>query len=80
MTRLLPILPLRDIVVFPHRIVPLFVGHALGPVPRGDRFAVLATRPRAELDRFEAGLAADAVDDPAWNVEAWRRVERFLDT
>ena len=26
MTRLLPILPLRDIVVFPQRIVPLFVG------------------------------------------------------
>src|SRR6476619_1428384 len=26
MTRALPILPLRDIVVFPHRIVPLFVG------------------------------------------------------
>src|SRR5215204_5709325 len=26
MTRMLPILPLRDIVVFPHRIVPLFVG------------------------------------------------------
>ena len=26
MTRILPILPLRDIVVFPHRIVPLFVG------------------------------------------------------
>ena len=26
MTQTLPILPLRDIVVFPHRIVPLFVG------------------------------------------------------
>src|SRR3569833_976527 len=26
MTRFLPILPLRVIVVFPHRIVPLFVG------------------------------------------------------
>ena len=26
MTRFLPILPLRDIVVFPNRIVPLFVG------------------------------------------------------
>src|SRR4051812_47048325 len=26
MTRSLPILPLRDIVVFPQRIVPLFVG------------------------------------------------------
>src|SRR6185369_7702701 len=26
MTRFIPILPLRDIVVFPHRIVPLFVG------------------------------------------------------
>src|ERR671910_3465935 len=25
-TRTLPVLPLRDIVVFPHRIVPLFVG------------------------------------------------------
>jgi ATP-dependent Lon protease len=28
MTRLLPVLPLRDIVVFPKRIVPLFVGRA----------------------------------------------------
>src|SRR4051794_39883582 len=26
MTRTLPVLPLRDIVVFPNRIVPLFVG------------------------------------------------------
>ena len=26
MTKTLPILPLRDIVVFPQRIVPLFVG------------------------------------------------------
>jgi hypothetical protein len=30
MTRSLPILPLRDIVVFPHRIVPLFVGRGFG--------------------------------------------------
>ncbi len=30
-TRAYPVLPLRDIVVFPHMIVPLFVGVAGGP-------------------------------------------------
>jgi len=25
-TRLVPLLPLRDIIVFPHMVVPLFVG------------------------------------------------------
>jgi ATP-dependent Lon protease len=39
-TKILPLLPLRDIVVFPHMIVPLFVGReksvaALEEVMRG---------------------------------------------
>ena len=43
-----PVLPLRDIVVFPHMIVPLFVGReksirALEEVMKGDRFILLAT-------------------------------------
>ncbi len=53
-----PVLPLRDIVVFPHMIVPLFVGRdksirALEEVMKGDRYILLATQK----------IAAD--DDPA---------------
>ena len=41
-TRTLPVLPLRDIVVFPHMVVPLFVGReksvrALEEVMRNDK-------------------------------------------
>jgi ATP-dependent Lon protease len=51
MTRTLPILPLRDIVVFPHRIVPLFVGReksvaALEAAMTGDKQLFLV----AQLD------------------------------
>ena len=50
-----PVLPLRDIVVFPHMIVPLFVGReksirALEEVMRGDRFILLATQKNAADD------------------------------
>jgi ATP-dependent Lon protease len=48
-TRILPLLPLRDIVVFPHRVSPLFVGReksvrALEEAMRGDKEIVLATQ------------------------------------
>ncbi len=48
-TKTLPVLPLRDIVVFPHMIVPLFVGRersvkALEEVMRGERRILLATQ------------------------------------
>lgn len=51
----LPVLPLRDIVVFPHMIVPLFVGRdksvrALEAVMRGDKRIVLVTQKDAKLD------------------------------
>ena len=41
-TRALPLLPLRDIIVFPHMVVPLFVGreksiNALEQAMSGDR-------------------------------------------
>jgi ATP-dependent Lon protease len=44
-----PLLPLRDIVVFPHMVVPLFVGreksiHALEEVMRADNQILLATQ------------------------------------
>ena len=50
-----PVLPLRDIVVFPHMIVPLFVGReksirALEEVMRGDRHILLATQMNASDD------------------------------
>ncbi|MBB3930821.1 ATP-dependent Lon protease [Kaistia hirudinis] len=46
---LYPVLPLRDIVVFPHMIVPLFVGReksirALEEVMRADKHILLATQ------------------------------------
>ena len=46
-----PVLPLRDIVVFPHMIVPLFVGReksvrALEDVMRDDKQILLVTQKR----------------------------------
>ena len=51
----LPLLPLRDIVVFPHMIVPLFVGReksvkALEEVMRADKQILLATQRTAGDD------------------------------
>ncbi|HYZ33076.1 MAG TPA: LON peptidase substrate-binding domain-containing protein, partial [Crenalkalicoccus sp.] len=52
---LLPVLPLRDIVVFPHMIVPLFVGReksvrALEAVMRDDKQILLVTQKNAAQD------------------------------
>ncbi len=57
-----PVLPLRDIVVFPHMIVPLFVGReksirALEEVMRSDTYILLATQMNAGDD----DPAADAI-------------------
>src|SRR5262249_39238365 len=54
-TRAYPVLPLRDIVVFPHMIVPLFVGReksirALEEVMRNDTYILLATQKNASDD------------------------------
>src|ERR1700692_941941 len=50
-----PVLPLRDIVVFPHMIVPLFVGReksirALEEVMKADKPILLATQQNAADD------------------------------
>ncbi len=50
-----PVLPLRDIVVFPHMIVPLFVGReksirALEEVMKTDALIMLATQKNASDD------------------------------
>src|SRR6266581_4710473 len=54
-TRAYPVLPLRDIVVFPHMIVPLFVGRkksilALEEAMRSDTFILLAAQKNASDD------------------------------
>jgi ATP-dependent Lon protease len=54
-TRTYPVLPLRDIVVFPHVIAPLFVGRkksilALEEVMRSDTFILLAAQKNASDD------------------------------
>jgi len=71
-TRAYPVLPLRDIVVFPHMIVPLFVGReksikALEEVMRTDTFILLATQKNASDDDpatdaiFEVGTLASVL-------------------
>jgi ATP-dependent Lon protease len=71
-TRAYPVLPLRDIVVFPHMIVPLFVGReksikALEEVMRSDTFILLATQKNASDDDpatdaiFETGTLASVL-------------------
>src|ERR1700756_3161259 len=71
-SRAYPVLPLRDIVVFPHMIVPLFVGReksikALEEVMRADPFILLATQKNASDDDpatsaiFEVGTLASVL-------------------
>lgn len=53
--KIYPLLSLRDIVVFPHMIVPLFVGReksvrALDKAMNGDRRIILATQKDASVD------------------------------
>ena len=71
-TKAYPVLPLRDIVVFPHMIVPLFVGReksikALEEVMRSDTFILLATQKNASDDDpatdsiFEIGTLASVL-------------------
>ena len=59
-----PVLPLRDIVVFPHMIVPLFVGReksirALEEVVKADRHILLAT----QINAGDDDPATDAIYD-----------------
>jgi ATP-dependent Lon protease len=63
-TRTLPVLPLRDIVVFPHMVVPLFVGReksvrALEEVMRGDKQILLATQKISSDDDPQPGAIYD---------------------
>ncbi len=60
----LPVLPLRDIVVFPHMVVPLFVGReksvrALEEVMRGDKQILLATQKNSADDEPEPAAIYD---------------------
>src|SRR5258708_12745318 len=74
-TRAYPVLPLRDIVVFPHMIVPLFVGRkksilALEEAMRSDTFILLATQKNASDDDpateaiYEVGTLATVLHLP----------------
>jgi ATP-dependent Lon protease len=54
-TEVLPLLPLRDIVVFPHMVAPLFVGRsksvsALANAMNNDKRVFLATQTKAKID------------------------------
>jgi len=68
----LPVLPLRDIVVFPHMVVPLFVGReksvrALEEVMRGDKQILLVTQRDRDMDDpapkdiFDVGVLANVL-------------------
>ena len=55
MENLKPLLPLRDIVIFPSTVVPLFVGRkksikALEEVMKSDKFIVLVAQKNSEID------------------------------
>src|SRR6476469_7420892 len=70
--RTLPVLPLRDIVVFPHLVVPLFVGRdksvrALEEVMKGDKQILLATQRNSADDEpspsaiYDVGVLANVL-------------------
>ena len=50
-----PVLPLRDVVVYPHMVIPLFVGreksiNALDTAMQGDKKILLVAQKNAEID------------------------------
>ena len=56
----IPVLPLRDIVVFPHMVVPLFVGrdksiNALEEVMKADKKILLLTQKDASIEEPALG-------------------------
>ena len=70
-----PVLPLRDIVVFPHMIVPLFVGReksikALEEVVKSEKLILLATQKNASDD--------DPATDAIYNIGTLASVLQLL--
>ena len=74
--KVLPVLPLRNIVVFPHMVVPLFVGRdksvrALEEVMRGDKQILLATQKNSTDDASAllggTGICATAQREKGWS-------------
>ena len=68
-TKRLPILPLRDVVVYPHTVIPLFVGRersvaALDQAMAGNREILLVAQTQADIDEpgakdlYEIGTVA----------------------
>ncbi|MFO1420390.1 MAG: endopeptidase La [Candidatus Competibacteraceae bacterium] len=56
----MPVLPLRDVVVYPHMVIPLFVGreksiHALDLAMQGNKCIVLVAQRSAEVDDPRTG-------------------------
>ncbi len=54
----LPLLPLRDIVVFPNMVIPLFVGrdksiNALNEVMKKEKKIILVTQKNSEIEHEE---------------------------
>ena len=51
----IPVLPLRDVVVYPHMVLPLFVGReksilALESAMKGDKRIMLVAQRQADID------------------------------
>ena len=62
-----PVLPLRDIVVFPHMIVPLFVGRersvkALEDVMKEDKQILLIAQKNAEIKKATNSIKNKMLD------------------
>ena len=80
----LPLLPVRDIVVFPYMVLPLFVGRemsikAIEAALAGNRMLFLATQ--KSLDILVQGLAKGRIEeyiqnDPYYSV----RIEKLVET
>jgi ATP-dependent Lon protease len=73
-SQLLPLIPLRDLILFPDLVVPLFVGrersiHALDEAMRGEHMVALVTQRAAETqdpepeDLYEIGCIATVMQE-----------------
>ena len=66
---LIPLLPLRDIIIFPHMVVPLFVGrkksiNALESAMAADKNVLLSAQHNAKMD--DPGLRTRSTRSARW--------------
>ena len=79
----LPLLPLRDVVVYPHMVIPLFVGReksieALEAAMTGDKQILLLAQKNPAIFRSVAAVNRSSASEPIVRTKTFMRRSQGL--